>query len=494
MTFTARSLKAGSGVKCIYDEAFQPDATTPGGVLLLDCATQHSDFELVANSQFFAMGSTSHVNAIVVQDSMEFDDAMPGQVGIIDSWTECFNALSAGRNVSIDLSLLRSSGSVTKQGHASGPASFAEIYEAIWYYCQTPCISKLLELQGVLNSVILRGGYKRGIITTMMHQDCSHIDEYIATKTTDLLGSHKKGYIVDKTLLDNKSLLDRIIAQVNSESAFLQKDLGALFSNVCVGILLRDRCTCLIWRVNVSLAKTKQQLKAAFELATMQVLSLHHAWRDASNVSSTWASLADDRQVAIDVLGLANLLAAMSTTFAEAEAMLRDRTGWLYEWFSEAYAASTKIADEWCDKFGYARMERLHTVEPSQNHAFQQLDLAGMTTCRGIWPPFKRIETRYSETQNVITVNHGNVQTVLEVGSECVFKVNESWMNMMNEHGRPHCISMDLYEKIDEKWFDRFFESSLLTTYYQFADVVNQDYARKRVMSVEITECSVCAE
>lgn len=540
MAFTARSLKCGSGVKTIYDQNFQLDNFGDNvGNLTLICDQQHPDYDTFAavlrkadeQNQKLGIGRPDDVRwgkTIVVQDSMESELLVAGDAGIIWSWELLITYLKKGWNVTINLSNLRPSGNKKSDGFtASGPASFAEIYISIERYAKQTTMGNLLALMGVLNSVILRGGFKRGIVTSMMDVRCGLIEDYLNVPTAGLEGSHKKGVIVTEAVATAKrgklaKLRAKIIEQVNSESIFLQKasdeiggnyvDAGEpTYSNVCVGIMLPDRGTCLIWRVNVALAQTEQDLVKAFALATEQAVTLHKYWHDniPKHLTNLWKPASMDRQIGLDILGLANLLAQKGIKYAEfIEALAEfnatghtEKAKGLPMWFANAYRRSTVVANEVAERLGLEPFIRVHTIEPAQAHAFELTDLRGKCTCRGIWPPFSRIVTRMSETQESVTVNHGRVETVAEVGPANLFQLNSEWQKLMNAHGLPHSISMDSYGVMDEGNFQRWWESPLLTQYYQFAQQVEQEYARKRVEVLDVVcdirkpgECSVCAE
>lgn len=496
LEFTARSLRAGCGVKCIFESDFSLPAS-PASLPKLTIIWNDIDFD-------------DDSDWVSVQDSMDYDNNCSGLVSIIDSWREMHDRLLEGHNVTVDLSLLRKAGTPNSSGTASGPESFAEIYEALYKYLCQPSMQSLLFLHGKLNDVILRGGYKRGIVTSMMHQSCSLIHDYLSVRVTDLPGSHKKGFIVNDSLMQNHLLCGRIIDSVNNESSFLQKQQeDGTYSNVCVGILLKDRATCLIVRVNVGLCDTMQQLVDAFVQATHEVISLHYQWRLTApeQYVDLYETVLDDTQVAIDVMGLANFLDLHETTYEmfleELNMLLNsdmcDPLNSTAYWFAAAYEASSELAYELCTKLRLPLLQRLHTVEPAQAHSFETTDLQGRTTARGIWPPLGSVVNRGSEHIQTVTVDHGDIETIQCLTPSQIFDLNNYWQRLMNNHGLPHSISMDIYEYIDEKWLQRWFDSELQTAYYQFASKYNQSYARKRVAEVDTDDwgepaCSVCAE
>lgn len=509
LSFTARSLKTGSGVKAVFDKDFvisKPE--TNAGQLTMCCLFTHPDY----SANVFASPSTelAYDYLLVVQDSMETEQGLAGECGIIDAWSKTIALLQQGKNVAVDLSNLRPAGSRKHDGYnvtSSGPASFAQIFIAIGKYAQNPCMQTLLELLGTANAVILKGGHKKGIVTSAMHCECKHFGEYLDVPTAGLDGSHKKGVIVTKAFAKQKKyakLRAKVYNAVNTESIFLQKDSAELpgnyantYANVCVGIMLPDRGTCLIWRVNLGLVKTRQELIDAFVLATEQCVSLHKIWHDnqPKHTRGLWQPIENDCQIAIDPMGLANMLSLHGITYKqfmnELDVMLNGKAGLesndtLAEWFAAAYMASTKAAQELAAELGLPPFLRLHTVEPAQSHAFRAEDSEGYTVCRGIWPPFDSIVNRVSDVEDIVTVDHGEVETIADVTPAEVFRLNDLWQQLMNRYGLPHAISMDAYEYLDEDKFQRWYDSNLLTQYYMFAGAWDQSYARKTVEAIEV--------
>ena len=57
----------------------------------------------------------------------------------------------------------------------------------------------------------------------------------------------------------------------------------------------------------------------------------------------------------------------------------------------------------------------------------------------------------------------------------------------MTLFGKPHAISMDLYSYMDEDSFQRWYDSSLISVYYQFAGSYDQSYARKQVETIDMS-------
>src|SRR4028118_2365093 len=150
------SLKAGAGAKLIIDESFRLPEACPDLELVLNLDPNHPDWKLAESE---AGGVVSTVNSgadLVPEDSID---------SISDTWQKLYD--SQGGKVIVNLSKLRCRDSVNSDGLlASGPLTFAQVYSAIAWFRKKPTIHSLLRLFGTLNEVILRGGYKKGIITS----------------------------------------------------------------------------------------------------------------------------------------------------------------------------------------------------------------------------------------------------------------------------------------------------------------------------------------
>ncbi|PSO67403.1 MAG: hypothetical protein BRC42_16075, partial [Cyanobacteria bacterium QS_1_48_34] len=230
------------------------------------------------------------------------------------------------------------------------------------------------------------------------------------TPLVELPGGTKKGVALDKGVLDSPDLVQRFAESAHYESLFLAKRQPKdIHANVCMGIHLGDRATCLIWRVNLGLVENFEALPKYFRQATRQLALLHVNWRDeVGKKANIYPPVEEDRQIALDVMGLANLLAINGISFQEfkdaGEAFLNGtpretKAGELVYWLAKAYSESTQEADSVMVEHNLPMLERIHTVEPAQSHSYETKDLLGKTTCRGIWAPYARKVRRVSDTQ-----------------------------------------------------------------------------------------------
>lgn len=483
--WTTQSLKAGAGVKLIISDTFRLPTPRPNFKVELVLDSEHLDWDLVAveDREANVISCVARFDGIAPSDSIE---------SIAESWRTLYD--NPWDDLVVDLSSLRPKDSVNSDGLlASGPMTFGLVYEAIALYRRTPTIHTLLRLFGVLNEVILRGGYKKGIITSAIEDTSIYYQEYLSVPLVSLRGSHKKGVILSKPPDNVGQLCDL----VNYESLFLQKaQPSSLYANVCMGIFLEDRGTCLINRVNLGRLENLADIPGAFVQATIQALYAHLAWRQQQpERAKQWAALDQDNQIAMDVMGVANLLRRLGLTYLELIEALEGRktaASSLVMHLQDGYLASVKAADAWSALHGLPKMVRLHTIEPAQAHCYRTTDLDGYTTARGIWPPFSQIVNRYSQSaaEPVLTYNHGKVA---DITPHDHFRLCAGWHKLMADYGRVHAVSFDTWEPFSEPVFQKWYASSLLTLYYNMSgDYATRGYARKRFAAPSL--CSSCTD
>ncbi len=493
MKFTSSSLKAGAGVKLVI----KPDFKLPEP-REIDYVMMAPDTELAKTDEYDFIPGSNYVTSvpegfttIVVGDSM---------VDISASWSKFEELVSAGSKVCLDLRNIRSMGTVNSDGLvASGPVSFGFIIDTFADYLKAPSMFTLLRLFGVLNAVILKGGYKKGIITSAIYDTSEYYDEYMNVPLVSLRGSHKKGVILTKEPEGN--MLANLCDKVNTESLFLQKHQeGDIYANVCQGIYLKDRGTCLIYRLNLGMVDNLWDIVPAMTRATQLAIETHVEWRKLHPAQAdNWASVESDNQVAVDVMGFANLLANHNVTYEDIDAALKGEkctpmARRIVRVLRAAYHMSSLMADHLCTEvYSIPCFDRLHTVEPAQSHSYRCLDVNGYTVSRGVWPPFSRRVNRVSNSQSeeVKTYDFGHCE--VHISPDLHFSVCSGFMNLMRDYGRPHAMSYDTWKDFNSEVFSEWYLSNLSTLYYNVAkDYQVEDYARKVIKP--ITLCSSCTD
>ena len=520
----AVDLKHGAGVKTVLDEFTPieyPEKRPPFFRFYL--SPKHFDAQYLSNrSDLYNLYFVSSV-----KDSFVYRvrDQMEGNGGIIDSWKfliELYNQ-SQTFNVVFDLSNLRPAGSVNSNGMiASGPVSdgkglsFVDIYFAIDHHMRNGKIGSLIRLLGVVNEVIRRGGFKRGIVCTSLHYQSASIYDYINQPNKDVVGGHRKSYRIDKGLLDYPELLEQIADSVENEGSFLEKEQTGFYANVCMGIKLKEDGTCLLNRINLAQLTIGEfpLLPEIFEKATLDLLTIHCEWRDKyPEKSKRVAKLDSDNQVALDLIGLASAIAQWGITYKElCEALKRFNNetneprvsiadNWVY-WMARGYQKSKQVADEFSRGHSLPYFERLHTIEPSQRHFLDLTDREGYTVTRSVYPPFDRRITRVSDTEDVVFVEHNpKVETVQDVGADLWQEFFCELKTFLGLVGRSHgFMSFDSYKPITPEWIKWFLESSPLESlYYPESSRYETHYLDKKVEICDLglddlEDCSVCSE
>ena len=502
LTFAARALKGGSGVKVTFPtdtKLVKPRYLGEWGVWI---DPSHPECNAIENSGLMVDKTESHFsppNIFKIKDSIE------GFCGILDSWNRLIKWEGWDRII-IDLTDIRPAGTQNSNGLiASGAESFLSIYIAIAKYLETGTIDSLLKLLGTLNHVMRRGGYKKGIITSAMSTECDLIKDYLKVPTIEIEGSHKKGVILHESAFDDPELIEMICESRNNESTFIEKPCKpGLGANVCVGLLLGHKATCLIWRVNLGLCEV-HEIAQVFRQAAIDICELHTTWREkVPELAHYYAQIEDDRQVGLDVMGLANLLAIEGVTymqFADAlEAVLSGDSQYRHD--DRAYQIAREIvvgiatAKVECDYYMLNKrlpyLDRIFTIEPAQSHAYETLDRAGKTTCRGIFPPTGRIVKRTSDSQTNKRYFHGNVETDVMVGAALHERICDLWQTMMDRTGRAHAISQDSWDLMDSDKLQEFTKRPSKTLYYSESANFNQrGFLAKTVQDVDLSICDI---
>jgi hypothetical protein len=515
LQFTARALKGGAGVKIVFTESAQfgiPSSYRPAEWYSV-CHHSHPEWDaLQHHSNFLGTGCGMGL-------TLKISDSMEGDTGILASMARFieFHKSVTRYQLNLDFSDIRPIGTTNDKGLvASGAESFLSIFEAIAVYLGSRTITDLLKLFGVLNSVMRRGGYKKGIVTSSMDYRNPAIMDYLQSPLIDIDGSHKKAVIIDDGVMGNPELVDAIIQSRNSESLFIEKfhpDYPRVSANVCEGIELGHKGTCLIWRVNLGKCKL-DDIRVAFYQAAINLCELHCTWRDrVGKRSEIYASIKQDPQIAIDVMGFANLLAIEGIKYSEFVEALRDFLNQSVDTENKdynpkaislvftlhlAYQEATLVADRVMRDYGYPSLERIFTVEPAQNHSYETTDRLGFTTCRGIFAPYGQFENRNSDTQENRIYNHGSVETANQIGSELHKELCNLWQQMMNGTKRAHTISQDTYEPMTSDRLSEFLKSPSKTLYYEESSNFNQrTFLAKKVQvascGLRPGECESCA-
>lgn len=430
---------------------------------------------------------------IAVQDSME------GLDGIENSWLFASYALRNGAGVAIDLSDLRPRGADNGRGLvASGPCGFAEVYSK-------------------LNEILRRGGaYKNGAITLYLDYDHPDLEEFL-NMTPEQLPWAKRAIYVDDRLMESPHL-DLIIQRMRDGKLWLSKKRWdrhgrRLYSQVCMEIAFFSRSTCLLGHLNAGTVEV-EGIPEAMEAGTRFLCELHG--QTGVGKDDRYLRPEEDKQVGYGVVGLANLLARESITYADFVTALERILGYGEERSLQASMTNRASPKAWqiASRFleGYDRaafvaqsygMERAFTIAPTASCSFRYRDSRGYTLTPEIsipncHPKNKRV-LRDSETFGAIEYEYPpEVETAFDTEWNIQYRLMKAWQTLMNTTGLSHAISFNIWDKqeIDREFITDWLRSPLWTTYYR-QQVISQMTQDKSCVFNAVgnpDECLACAD
>jgi hypothetical protein len=442
----------------------------------------------------------------VVQDRMEGPD------GIEDSWRFASYALRNGAGVSIHLSKLRPKGDDNGRGlTASGPVSFAKIYST-------------------LNEILRRGGtFKNGAIT--LHLDYTHPDalEFVTADRRELPWV-KRCLDVDHNFLEivdslEPELLAAVLKAIASGDLWLNKIKhdakgNRIFGNVCLEVYLPHRGTCLLQHVNLGRC-TVDTLEQAFVEGMTSLVEMHP--RTGVDADGVYLSPAEDRQVGLGVLGLANFLAQEGLTYEElalayeAPHLAPEAHLLVVDAFHKAIHAAADIAKA-------AGFDRAFAIAPTASCAYRSTDKRGYACTQEIAPPIGRSIDRDSGTFGVHTyIYPPDVEIASEVGWDDYKAVANMFVELFTDTGLFHGYSFNSWSDVvtyDRAFLQDWLDSPQTSLYYAlqvapdtqakddalgilgdefgslytFGEEVPDEILEKAICRLDGTECQSCAE
>tara|TARA_R100001463_G_scaffold60012_3_gene112344 strand:+ start:3008 stop:4390 length:1383 start_codon:yes stop_codon:yes gene_type:complete len=431
----------------------------------------------------------------VVEDSMEGTD------GIESSLRFTSFALRHAAGVAIHLSKLRPKGTENGKGLvASGPVSFGKIYS-------------------VLNEVLRRGGqYKNGSIT--LHLDLSHPDilEFIEADRSELPWAKR---CVDLTPImwyeASQEVKDALLLAIKSGDVWLNKikytgKMERIYGNVCLEIYLRSRGTCLLEHINLPQCEI-EELQSAFIQGMTELCELHK--KTGVGDSGEYLSPAEDKQVGLGILGLANLLSQNAITYKEFGQQLsilnnggqpnEMPAGKLAYALQQAINSAAVVARQ-------HGMHRAFCIAPTATCSYNHTDKLGFTTAPEIAPPIDSSVDRDSGTFGVTSYDYGFVETAAEVGWHDFKKVADGIVKLFDNTGLFHGYSLNTWSDVvtyDEQFIEEWLHSPQTSIYYSLqvqpdtqrkddvASLLDDEYKNMfEPISSECTEdfCPSCAE
>lgn len=386
---------------------------------------------------------------------LSVEDSMEGRSGIEDSWAYTSHGLRTAAGVAIDLSKLRPQDTDNGKGLvSSGSVYFAEIYSK-------------------LNEILRRGGiFKNGAVTLFLDHKHGDAEAYL-NATSKQLPWAKKAMYVDESVKDNP-LLPLIAEKVHNGTLWLAKKQydangNRLFSNVCQEVLLPSRGTCLIANVNLGDCVKLSDIPKIFSDSMVWLCKLHPLTGVGNK--NHYLKPENDKQVALGVLGLANLLGQFNVTYAQFVEDLENvllgndiNENSVALWIFRAYQSAGAAARSY-------KMDRAFCVAPTANSSYRYTDAQGFTTAPEISPPIALEVDRDSEVLGVDSYEyHPNSEIAKEVGWKVQWRLLNAWQRMMDRTGVAHAISANIWSQqvVTPEWITEvFMPSDIKTTYYR---------------------------
>ncbi len=396
------------------------------------------------------------------------DDSMEGPNGIEASWRFVSHALRFGAGVAVHLSKLRPRGQANGKGlTASGPVSFGKIYSC-------------------LNEQLRRGGvFKNGAV--VLHLDINHADilEFVNTPRQELPWA-KRCVNLTPMLWEQADEFTKndILAGIARGDIWLAKirhdQYGQrIYANVCLEVFLRSRGTCLLEHINLGACRP-DDIPAAF-VAGMEELIELHAKTGVENTGE-YLTQAEDRQVGLGMLGLANLLAIEKVSYAQFADAIQYHLHPLdgeYLVTQEALNIVRALESGIQSAAAVARManmDRAFAIAPTASCSYRYTDRAGYTTAPEIAPPIGRTVDRDSSTFGVSQYDYGNVETAEEVGWSVYKRTVDGIMEMLNNTGLCHGYSFNSWSDVvvyDEQFVESWLKSPQTSLYYSLQVMQN---------------------
>ncbi len=414
----------------------------------------------------------------VVEDSME------GPNGIEASWRFVSHALRYGAGVAVHLSKLRPKGTKTNKGPdtlvASGPVSFGKIYST-------------------LNEILRRGGtYRNG--ACVLHLDINHADilDFVQVSREELPWVKRCVDLTPEWWADTEAgTKEAILRGIARGDVWLNKikydnNGKRIYSNVCLEVYLPSRGTCLLQHVNLG-ANSVRDLRESFSEGMSQLCDLHG--RTGVGQTGEYLQPAEDRQVGLGMLGLANFLRQNDISYKQFGIELEKLNKGITFEFSPAGYAARELSFAIKDAADIARknnMVRAFAIAPTASCSYRSKDLEGFTSTPEIAPPISRTVDRDSGEFGVKRYDYGDVEIASEVGWEDYKRVADGIIELLNKTGLLHGYSFNSWSDMvtyDEAFIADWLNSPQTSLYYSLqvmADVQDKSDAYAAIDQGEV--------
>lgn len=415
---------------------------------------------------------------------------------------ECFelvykNAIN-NHNIVIDFSAIRGA-----DEQSSGRESFIETCRTIEKFGNDPTLTNYLKVLSDICSCIKRGGFRRhGALTTTLKYHSPLYEEYLNIPF-GFLSHLKKGTGINEYIdIDTLTIL---LEKINKGEMFLEKYLGEsqgqeLFTNVCrgLGIIAGDQC--LVSPVNLGMCRTSEDIVKGFIEVTQFLIDVFEYQNKLQPLS--------DRQIAVGICGLANLLKLYEVSYREFINELAylnkaidsngtriifawksiSPSGWLGQYYDRV---KTNKATELAHSIGrgmfasaelgnYHNMRATLAIEPTASCSRRYKDYEGFDICPNLDPPDVikgvGIEKRHSETgvydENgeliAPTFFYGkDIEPASDLTAEDHFTLWCEIQKLMDSTGKAHGACYEQWQELTVAGFYQWLDSPLKFMYYR---------------------------
>ena len=212
----------------------------------------------------------------------------------------------------------------------------------------------------------------------------------------------------------------------------------------------------------------------------MEELIELHAKTGVENTGE-YLTQAEDRQVGLGMLGLANLLALEKVTYAQfgeaLNAHLYPEGDYIVTPEASKIVKALQLGiDSAAAVASRANMDRAFAIAPTASCSYRYTDREGFTTTPEIAPPIGRTVDRDSSTFGVQQFNYGNVETCEEVGWSNYKTVVDGIMEMLNRTGLAHGYSYNTWSDVVQytnEFIEEWLDSPQTSMYYSLQVMQN---------------------
>jgi hypothetical protein len=415
---------------------------------------------------------------------------------------ECFelvykNAIS-NHTIVIDFSAIRGA-----DEESSGRESFIQTCRTIEKFGNEPTLTNYLKVLSDICSCIKRGGFRRhGALTTTLKYHSPLYEEYLNIPF-GFLSHLKKGTGINEYI--DIDLLTILLEKINKGEMFLEKFLGysqgkELYVNVCRGLSIIAGDQCLVSPVNLGMCKTTEDIIKGFTEVTQFLCDVFEYQNKLQPLP--------DRQIAVGITGLANLLKLHGVKYREfiSELAYLNRSISIngHHKFIFPYAhddceitqqyknrAKTNKATElvWAIARGMFvsasiaevnKMRAAIAIEPTASCSRRYKDYEGFDVCPNIDAPDVikgiGIEKRHSETGvydengELITPTffYGkDIEPASDLTAEDHFSLWVEFQKLMDSTGKSHGGSYEQWYELTVAGFYQWLDSPLKFMYYR---------------------------